>query len=86
MPAPFAFITGATALTMKKLPLRLMSIWASPERLGGLFHGERVVDAGVVDKDVDGAEGARYLRRQPLAVGDLGDIRLETARRARRHR
>ena len=29
LPAPFAFITGATALAMKKLPLRLMSIWAS---------------------------------------------------------
>jgi hypothetical protein len=44
---------------------------------GELFDRSELIDSGVVDKDVEAAEGGVGLSEEPLHVGGIGDIPLD---------
>ena len=79
-PPPWAIICFAATCVPKKALFRLMSSTAVVLGLGGVEHRRAGLDAGVVDHDVEPAEGLHGLADEPLEVGHLADVGVDADR------
>src|SRR5271165_7248939 len=75
LPPPASFMAACTALVHRKALVRLVSITRSHSSSSSACGGFRMVDAGIVDEDIDAAEltpDARDHRADRVLVGDVG--------------
>ena len=78
-PAPCSRSTGSAALVTLTTPKRLVSICARKSSSGDVLDGGEVGIAGVVDDDVETAEGVDRQRTAAAGGVVVGDVERERA-------